>query len=161
MLHTGESIIINRDAGVTFQGAWLSNTYAWSASKYGLGGKTSGVSVYSSYGSRYAGEYSYYDWEEGYSYNKKSKEVSRNSPTEMKSVVKTAYNSWLNNNLLQWVNDAPWKASALLEFAYESDECEDIVADDPVMAAQWIEELFTEHGLTPFNMKVEWEMGNY
>ena len=72
----------------------------------------------------------------------------------MKTVVKAAYNSWLNNNLQQWVNDAPWKASALLEFAYESAECEDVVADDPVVAAQWIEELFTDHGLTPFNMQV-------
>ena len=161
MTHDGTSVIINRSAGVTFQGAWLSNTYAWSAGKYGFGAKTTGTSVYSSYGSRYAGEYTYYDWEEGYSYNKKSKEVSRNSPSEMKVVVKAAYNSWLNNNLLQWVNDAPWKASALLEFAYESAECEDIVADDPVVAAQWIEELFTEHGLTPFNMRVEWEMGGY
>ena len=28
---------------------------------------------------------------------------------------------------------------------------------DPVVAAQWIEELFTEHGLTPFNMQINWD----
>ena len=66
--------------------------------------------------------------------------------------MKAAYNSWLNNNLVQWVNDAPWKASALLDYTYESADAEDIVMDDPVMAAEWIEELFTDHGLTPFNM---------
>ena len=37
MHSSGESVIINEKAGVYHEGAWLSNTYAWSASKYGHG----------------------------------------------------------------------------------------------------------------------------
>lgn len=33
----GQIVVINRSAGVEFNGAWLSNTYAWPANKYGVG----------------------------------------------------------------------------------------------------------------------------
>jgi predicted glutamine amidotransferase len=34
MNHAGQIAVINKHQGVTFQGAWLSNEYAWSAQKY-------------------------------------------------------------------------------------------------------------------------------
>lgn len=37
MHSSGESVIINEFAGVKHEGAWLSNTYAWSAAKFGHG----------------------------------------------------------------------------------------------------------------------------
>ena len=39
MHKSGKSVILNEQAGVTHQGAWLSNTYAWSAHKHGHGYK--------------------------------------------------------------------------------------------------------------------------
>ena len=54
-LHSsGEIIVLNYDAGVEHQGAWLSNTYAWSAHKHGHGSK------YGRYGSVYDDDYRYY-----------------------------------------------------------------------------------------------------
>lgn len=38
---SGQAVIINEHAGVKHQGAWLSNTYAWSAHKHGHGYKYS------------------------------------------------------------------------------------------------------------------------
>ena len=41
-LHSsGEIVVLNYEAGVEHQGAWLSNTYAWSAHKHGHGAKRS------------------------------------------------------------------------------------------------------------------------
>lgn len=34
MNHEGQQAVINRSQGVEYNGAWLSNTYAWSAAKY-------------------------------------------------------------------------------------------------------------------------------
>jgi hypothetical protein len=154
MTGSGQSVIINRSAGVTYQGAWLSNTYAWSASKFGVGvsasTRSSLYSGYSGYKNGYSSKstYGYYDWESGYTYDTKSKSVSHTS-NSIKPIVKAAYNSWLNNNLEQWVLDAPWKAGALLDYIYESDDSEEFVADDPGMAAQYIEELFVNDELNP------------
>lgn len=39
MHSSGESVVINYDAGVEHEGAWLSNTYAWSAHLHGHGVK--------------------------------------------------------------------------------------------------------------------------
>jgi len=42
----GTVAIINRASGVEFEGAWLSNTYAWSAHKFGVGtGRAYGYSA--------------------------------------------------------------------------------------------------------------------
>ena len=48
----GEMVIINERSGVNFVGAWLSNTYAWSTTKFGFRSsyQTQGYGGYSSYG---------------------------------------------------------------------------------------------------------------
>jgi predicted glutamine amidotransferase len=45
----GRSVILNEEAGVKHEGAWLSNTYAWSAAKYGHGYSYKRGGNYSSY----------------------------------------------------------------------------------------------------------------
>lgn len=153
MTHSGQAVIINRSSGVTYQGAWLSNTYAWSASKFGVStGSTRSYGGYAGYGgySAYSSKssYGYYDWESGYTYDTKSKSVT-STKTSLKPIVKAAYNSWLNNNLEQWVLDAPWKAGILLDYVYESNDSEEFAAEEPAMAAQYIEELFANDELNP------------
>lgn len=158
MTRHGDTVIINRDSGIEYNDAWLSNTYAWSPSKFGV--KTAYSGTY--YGNRWGNYYDSYDWDAGYSYDKGSPKsakqtsitVKHDTKQTIKPIVKAAYNSWLNNNLEQWVVDAPWKASALLAYCYENDsqEIEDIVTDDPATAAQWVYELFENDGLSPFNL---------
>lgn len=61
MHSSGECVVINYDAGVEHEGAWLSNTYAWSAHKHGHGVKYQAGGNVSKY---YAG------WDDNdYSYN--------------------------------------------------------------------------------------------
>ena len=58
MHSSGESVVINYDAGVEHEGAWLSNTYAWSAHKHGHGRKIATANKY------------YVGWDnDDYSYN--------------------------------------------------------------------------------------------
>jgi hypothetical protein len=156
MTANGDSVIINRSAGVEYNGAWLSNTYAWSPSRFGVKTTSSG-----SYGGRWYTDYDSYDWDAGYSYTRGSLQTAKATGATVKSdnkqtikpIIKAAYNSWLNNNLERWVMDAPWKASALLAYCLEDEDgAYDIVADDPATAAEWIYELFENEGLTPFNI---------
>lgn len=160
MTSSGTAVIVNRAAGVTYQGAWLSNTYAWSATKFGVGRSLS--PKYGTYGSGYS-EYwgnGYYSWEKGYSYSKKDLasveaiedgEVGIETNQSIKPIVKAAYNSWLNNGLQSWVNSAPEKAVRLLAYCYDEEEqqIEELVWDDPLTAIEWVEELFSRDGLTP------------
>lgn len=52
MHSSGESVVINYDAGVEHEGAWLSNTYAWSAHLHGHGAryKSGGNKYYTGWG---------------------------------------------------------------------------------------------------------------
>ena len=62
MTSEGDSIILNREAGVQHMNAWLSNTYAWSAHKYGHGVKRyAGAAAwgdYDTYDTGYTSNYS-------------------------------------------------------------------------------------------------------
>lgn len=165
MTANGDSVIINRSAGIEYNDAWLSNTYAWSPAKFGI--KTTSAR-WAGYGSGYYGGYDVYNWNAGYSYNKNNLETSKVTVTKpkadskqtIKPIIKAAYNSWLNNNLDRWVADAPWKAAALLAYCYEDDsDAYDLVADDPAQASQWIEDLFNHDGLSPFNIP-DYEVAN-
>lgn len=54
----GQTVIINEQSGVNFVGAWLSNTYAWSTTKFGFRSSYQGNANYSdlySYGGYYGG----------------------------------------------------------------------------------------------------------
>lgn len=55
----GKVVIINQSAGVDYFGAWLSNTYAWTPSKWGYYAATHGNRYYSSYGKYDYGQYNY------------------------------------------------------------------------------------------------------
>ena len=161
MTRHGDTVIINRDSGIEYNDAWLSNTYAWSPSKFGVKTAYSGTYSGTYYGNRWGNYYDSYDWDAGYSYTRGSLQTAKATGATVKSdnkqtikpIIKAAYNSWLNNNLERWVMDAPWKASALLAYCLEDEDgAYDIVADDPATAAEWIYELFENEGLTPFNI---------
>lgn len=155
MTASGDAVIINRASGVEYAGAWLSNTYAWSASKFGVG---VGVGVRYGYGSRV---WDGYDWESGYS---RSSTALASIPTSKPSRVDTrssvgngeslsrvwraARNSYVRGQLSQWITDAPAKAAALLD-AIEDDpsgESGAIVWKDPEVAVEWIADYFERDG---------------
>jgi len=141
----GRTAVINRKSGVDYKNAWLSNTYAWSASKYGMGGALG--KTYYTYGT---------DWWSGYD-NKSSivEPLDYNSSyvgevTKRKfnydKVIRAAYNSWVRGEarLLDWVIQAPEKAGFLLqEFHNFSDaEIDQLVNAYPEDAAEYLNELF-------------------
>ena len=160
MTGDGSTVIINRKSGVEFNGAWLSNTYAWTPSKFGF--QTQSKSTYGGGYNKYAyGNYWHqYDWEAEYeSYStvskssaKKDVTVKRESKESIRSIIRAAQNCYLRDTLEQWVVDAPWKASALIAYCYDDEQgAEELVADDPAKAVEWIRDLFETDGLTPFN----------
>jgi hypothetical protein len=156
MTGDGDTIIINRSAGVTFNGAWLSNTYAWTPSKFGFR-----VPVPKTYGGyskyTYGSYYHEYDWDSGYSAKEssvvKDTKVKPVSSESVRTIVRAAHNCYVRDTLEQWVLDAPWKAAALLAYCYEDEkEAEELVADDPAKAVEWIRDLFEHDGLTPYTV---------
>jgi len=159
MTSDGATVIINRSAGVVFNGAWLSNTYAWTPSKFGFhvpGSKSYGN--YGNYGKYAHGNYwQEYDWDSGYSVKEssaaKDTTVKPVSSESVRSIVRSAHNCYVRDTLEQWVADAPWKAAALLAYCYEDEkEAEELVADDPAKAVEWIRDLFEHDGLTPYTV---------
>lgn len=78
----GRSVIINESAGVNHEGAWLSNTYAWSAAKYGHGFKSTRR----------------YDWDNGYDIvGNSSKGNTLIYPTKHSS---TSLQTWTKHNAI-------------------------------------------------------------
>lgn len=78
----GRSVIINESAGVKHEGAWLSNTYAWSAAKYGHGFKSTRR----------------YDWDNGYDIvGNSSKGNTLIYPTKHSS---TSLQTWTKHNAI-------------------------------------------------------------
>ena len=152
MTATGDAIIINRKSGVEFNGAWLSNTYAWHANKYNIG---------NTYRSHYSRPYwDEYDWEQGYSGSRTytartpSKIASKaNTPAtiskaSLPAITKAARNSYIRGTLLQWINDAPAKAAALVDEieGYQTGESAAVIAKDPEFALEIIADWFELEG---------------
>ncbi|MGA1376564.1 MAG: hypothetical protein ACO32H_08290 [Steroidobacteraceae bacterium] len=127
----GTVAIINRKSGVTYAGAWLSNTYAWSAHRFGVASAPS-----RSYSSSPI-------WSSGYGYgldddeldaysltssrsswsvrsSRSSSKASRSGGDSLLKITRAARNSYERGTLAQWVQDAPSKASRLLS-AIEDD----------------------------------------
>ena len=79
MHSSGESVVLNYDAGVEHEGAWLSNTYAWSAHKHG-------------HGKRYATTSSskYYS---GWDYNDYGYNIKGSTKYDSKSLYKPAFDT--------------------------------------------------------------------
>lgn len=168
----GAVVVINAAAGVNYENAWLSNTYAWSYYKFtNNGGYTN---MYSKYpGSRSRFQTGYYDdeYEDYYgsltpTTEAKGSYIGASSKTkyaglpkvtltaaQVQPYVRAAYNQWTRRGqagVEQWVFDAPHKAAALLSYWYDDlDGIEDLVDEDPDCAAEFIHELFASDSVTP------------
>ena len=172
MHSSGESVVINYDAGVEHEGAWLSNTYAWSAHLHGHGAryKTSskyysgwdtkdyniGVSTKYDSKSLYKPMHSFdtggsafgdYDDEyEGYAHY--DYDISSfGKKLNITKITRAAYNCHKRGMkaLYDWVLTSPNKAAYLLEQSFgEKTEGEmwDLVNAYPDEAAEWIFDLF-------------------
>jgi len=191
----GEIVIINERSGVNFVGAWLSNTYAWSTTKFGFrptyqsaySGQSGYTDQYTGYNrSRYwedeDGGSAYGEWWHGQStnnwYNKGSttsvakgeivkekeeegevvsaREMVEYTPQEIRPMIRAAFNCWMRNGLSgieQWCKQAPYKAAAVIGYWYDDlgteGELEDMVEQDPMEAAIWIEDLFRTDSIQP------------
>jgi len=169
MHSSGESVVINYDAGVEHEGAWLSNTYAWSAHLHGHGHKYKTNKYYS--GSWGIDDYGYNikgstkhnsktlasgaafgDYDDEYAefedYALYDSDVSSfGKKLNIRKVTKSAYNCHKRGTkvLYDWVLMAPNKAAYLLEQAFgEKVEGEmwDMVNAYPEDAVEWIQDLF-------------------
>lgn len=155
MTASGAVSIINRASGLEFEGAWLSNTYAWSAAKFGVGiGKPS----------RYVTAWDSYDWEtSGYSgrvWAPPSRAASSPSGS-LVAITRAARNSYVRGALRRWVEDAPAKAAALVD-AIEGDQTRQagaVAYSDPELAFEVIEDWFAnEEGLSPSDNLRSWAL---
>lgn len=170
MHKSGKSVILNEHAGVKHQGAWLSNTYAWSAHKYGHGYKYGTTATASKY---YTSAYDDFGDYEGYgaaygSTKHSSKalgwdkyeddapvgEIRAKSTKKMNydKVIRAAYNCYKrgSSQLVDWVVTAPEKAEfLLLEWYGETYEHEmlEMVYSDPEEAAILIGDLFATNSI--------------
>lgn len=139
----GRIAVINRDAGVEHFGAWLSNTYAWSASKHGFQHK--GVS------NRYSSYFDYYDGYDSYNYNVTPKTQTQTQEPiyeqyDYDEVVRDAYKCWLKgeHSLQNWIDYNPEKTKCLLTEWYdlEPEEIHALVYERTDEAFEWISDLF-------------------
>lgn len=156
----GRIATINRSAGVEHFGAWLSNTYAWSTTKFGYRDKYDYGYSYGypkSYGSRYTGSL----WHQGgKTYDDDGFEVVASgykddpdfgdyTDAEVDRITKAAYNCYVRGMpaLRNWVYQAPTKAKTFLlswmdDLAYG--EAEQLVDSSPDEAAEMIAGLFED-----------------
>jgi hypothetical protein len=158
----GDVVLINRKSGVEFVGAWLSNTYAWSPSKFGFyQTPTYPTKTYHSnwmqgkfYGN-YDDDLRYYKFEEEEKVKEAKGQLIKEEVTtnELRKYVRAAFNCWTQKGVRgveQWVHDAPYKAIALLNHYYdEVDDITTLVDSDPVEASEWIADLFHSESVTP------------
>jgi len=168
----GAVVVINAQAGVNYENAWLSNTYAWSYYKFSghrSGGYTNMYSGYGGYRSRFEDE-DYEDYYSSYGTNFKDKTTEAKggyegakdntvfppvtiTAAQVRPYVKAAWNQWSRRGVAgveQWVFDAPHKAAALLAYWYEDmDDVQELVEDFPDTAAEWISDLFTTDSISP------------
>jgi len=145
MTASGAAVIINRAAGVEFRGAWLSNTYAWSAHKHGLGSRA--------IASRYSGGrvWGGYGWDEYDDALPVSSSAVRSSGESLVRITRAARNSYIRGTLSQWVLDAPAKAAALVN-AIEDDATGasgELAWKDPEIVVDAIADWFEGEGLEP------------
>lgn len=173
----GQVVVINRKSGVEFVGAWLSNTYAWSPTKFGFqtpsfqfsGG--SGNKGYSSGREWWSGHGSYLDdgYYRGYNTGTSVSTIAQTQAHEetadggyiipeaseatLRKIVRAACNTWTRNGLAgleQWVRDAPHKAAHLLAMYYtDIEELYALAYSDPEEAAVWIDEILSSDSIAP------------
>lgn len=173
----GYTAIVNAHAGVNYNEAWLSNTYAWSYYKFtnkGVAASNSTHYMGSNYvGGGYTDMYTNYrgsrssyrsafgeiddslDTDESATRVVKGEYVNNSgiSARQVAPYVRAAYNSYTRRGragIEQWVFDAPHKAATLLAYWYDEIEgIEDLVNSDPDTAADWIADLFASDSISP------------
>ena len=174
MCADGRSVIINERAGVMYQGAWLSNTYAWDY--YKLTGTAKPTYSKSSYdptayyksapltnwgkaaGSGYnasTGGYVDQDDADEWDWYNGDRIATREEVTEaqLKPMLRALCNSYERKGeagVAQWVKDAPTKAAKVLMFYYE--DCvgiEGLVDEDPEEAVLWLVDLLVNDSIAP------------
>ena len=169
MHSNGESVVLNYDAGVEHEGAWLSNTYAWSAHKHGHGARYRGGNV-----NKY---YTGWDYDIGVSTKYDSKSLYKpafdtrgaafgdyddeyedyahydynvsaiGKKLNIRKITRAACNCHKRGakQLYDWVLTAPDKAAYLLEQSFGErveGEMWDMVNAYPEDAVEWIQDLF-------------------
>ena len=150
----GRIAVINREAGVEHFGAWLSNTYAWSTTKFGYKTK---YTPYSGYNYEYY-DSGYYSGTTGNTTKKSSATTEEDNERLYLRCERAAYNSWRSGgeyNVLKWVEQVPEKAKVLLSYWYDMEphELDNFVDRKPEEAASWIAEIFESDSVsqTHFN----------
>jgi hypothetical protein len=146
--------IVNQDAGIHFGGSWLSNTYAWSAQKFGAVKFPKYNYGNYNYGGWTGKQSSFMDDEETLDYLpitvKKNKLVDKKF--NYNKVLKAAHNSWLRGerHLIDWINNAPEKAVFFLHEWYKTDKQElyDMALDNPLETADCISEIFETNSVS-------------
>lgn len=146
MTAEGDAVTINRAAGIEFNGAWLSNTYAWPAAKYNAKPASYGRVLYS------RPYYDEYDWNAGYrSYTPSThytatavSKIEKAKSFSLPAITNAARNCYIRNTLRQWVLDAPAKAVALVNAieGFATGEDEDSIVRYPEYALEVIAEWF-------------------
>lgn len=170
MHSSGESVVLNYDAGVEHEGAWLSNTYAWSAHKHGHGVKyRSGGNVNKYYAgwdydigvsTKYDSKSLYKpafdtrgaafgDYDDEYEdYTRYDCDISSfGKKLNIRKITRAAYNCHKRGTkaLYDWVLTSPTKAAYLLEQSFGErveGEMWDMVNAYPEDAVEWIQDLF-------------------
>ena len=163
----GRSVIINESAGVNHEGAWLSNTYAWSAAKYGHGFKSKhNYDWYTGKGNTlvYPNKHSstsLQTWTKhnpidtdgeaygAYDYGFDGFEVQPKTKVNYRKALRAAYNCYRrgSHQLLDWVIAAPEKAEYLLLEWYGEmykNEMSEMVNADPEEAVALLQQLFDD-----------------
>lgn len=153
MCADGRTVILNERSGVHHMGMWLSNTYAWSPSKFGYYERYKSSTTYGSswYNRSLLDDYTaeHGDTWGSPSYTKdKVVPLVGGKELSYRKVCKAAYNCWRRGSeqLVDWVIAAPHKAKFFLQQWYEVDaeDVEELVDADPEEAARWIEDAFTQ-----------------
>lgn len=165
MHSSGKTIIINERAGVMHEGAWLSNTYAWSAHKHGHGNKyysgktyptytsyptsTTALTASTKHTSKSLSSWDNYEdmWDEAEATVDKGVVAKPSKKQNYNKVLRAAFNSYRRGSakLVDWVLAAPEKAEyLLLEWYGESydNEMNIMVNANPDEAAELIADLF-------------------
>jgi hypothetical protein len=149
----GETCIINRSSGVEFSNSWLSNTYAWTPSRFGFQSPQArgGYASYSRYVDDEWPNFSHTNWQSrslvwrdqqaakarsdvvtlGLAEDEMDDEDFMIRPTtisQVKKYIKACHNQYARRGaagIEQWVFDAPEKAARVLAYWYEDlDEVE-------------------------------------
>lgn len=173
MDYRGRIAIVNRSAGVEHFNAWLSNTYAWTPSKWGY--YTAQSRYYSGWdwegGSTWRDDYTGYGQQGLLTYGKGAGTSKVKKPMEVQAeesrkrqlgnlstealgrILRSSYNAMQRNQaagLVDWVIANPMKAMHLLWEFYKGQLDEDgvsiMVHADPDEAADWIEEMWETAG---------------